>query len=654
MSLQEALNRLPQFEYQINKLESEERESHAKSSVRKNFVRQCQELHKQLDDHRKRTENTRTEETFKKNDTLERINQLRQKLSSLCPEKDQTSVSTSGESQEEKQKTEKRSVEGRRKSMMYEEDDSDEGSEIIETDVHLEEQIVPPPPAPAPAPAAVAPQPKPRQPIAITRPPNDSPTIKVMEPVVVRGNVFIALDDLEPEAEGDLPLRKGRKYRITQTRADGWWTALDENGQRGLVPKTYLQHVKEPQRVVQSKVSSRLGVRDSVIGISTTTEPSRNGEREERRAIREKECLGREFDHDPHLSLVCHLAPRLSTSNIGFHDLFWSHEKDQVFKRTVHISKIIRLVRFEKMPLIQHKALVRMALVDVTNPKATQVVSNVHTMVPRVKATTWYFEKKESNTRSCIEFSDVVLRSNYSSPTVVLVVEASHIVKTQIGIEEKSLGHTYLRLIIDDKAVPSRTNVLYLDDEIMSRMKMPEASKKRLLLQVMDVPKDKMPFVDSLPDVIVFNSLYLPFFHFYRRRAGTILIRDNRNPLSAEFVSDPLLSVFPGICDEHDIMDAMLRLWKGKKKILVKMSEAEQTAEFFQTFIHTAFFIHGSEMISYDVKDESVLFLRQDIIRPIVEALRGGAFKEFISTRKFKPINILDYSLDLLGPHSID
>lgn len=226
--------------------------------------------------------------------------------------------------------------------------------------------------------------------------------------------------------------------------------------------------------------------------------------------------------------------------------------------------------------------------------------------------------------------------------------------KTPIGFEEKSLGHTYLRLIIDDKAVPSRTNVLYLDDEIMSKMKMPEASKKRVLVQVMDVPKDKITHVDSLPDVIVFNALYLPFFHFYRRRAGTILIRDNRNPLSAEFISDPLLSVFPYICDQHDIMDVMLRLWKGKKKILAKKNEAEQTAEFFQTFVHTAFFIQGIHMISYDVKDDLILSIRRETIGPIIESLSKGLFKQFMSNQKCRPVNILDYSLDLLGSHSID
>ncbi|UMM17825.1 hypothetical protein L5515_014185 [Caenorhabditis briggsae] len=676
LSLQDAINRLPQFEHQINRLEKDQQDSSSRASLRKHFVRRCLELHKQLDDHRNRIEKIRNEGAYKKENAIEQVEKLKQRLSLLCPEKEPNSISISVDSEEEKSDLSKlRSNDQRRKSVMYDADDSQEDSDneskIIETDVNLDGAAVPstviqPPP-----------QPKPRQPIAITQPslaptiaerdrveseiaslqnPTRGDTSQFMEPVIVRGNVFVAFDNWDPEAEGDLRLVKGMKYRITQTRADGWWTALDENGQRGLVPKTYLQHLKEKPKTVQSKVSSRLGVRDSVIALTTTTTNTPNTARRDdsKRQSRQNDCLGKAFDDDIHLSLVCHMTPRLSTSNIGFHDLFWSPEKDQVFKRTIHISKIIRLVRFEKMPLLEHKALVRMALVDITNPKSTQVVSNVHTLVPRVKGSIWSFEKKEINTRSCIEFSDFVLRSNYSAPTVVLVIEASHIVKTTIGFEEKSLGHTYLRLIIDDKAVPSRTNVLYLDDEIMSKMKIPEASKKRVMVQVMDVPKDKISYVDSLPDVIIFNALYLPFFHYYRRRAGTILIRDNKNPLSAEYVSDPLLSVFPFICDQHDIMDVMLKLWKAKKKLLAKKTEAEQTAEFFQTFVHTAFFIRGIQIISYDIKDDVALSIRHQTFLPIIDALNKGLFKQFIANQKCLPVNILDYSLDLLGSHSID
>lgn len=671
LTLQDAINRLPQFEYQINKLERDKEQPSSRASFRNHFIKQCQELHKQLDEHKNRIEKIRNEEAYKKQNAIEQVEKLKLRLALLCPEKEQTSISISAESEEEKEQPKPKpkpklgEIE-RRKSMMYDDEDSQEDSdnetEIIETDVQLDD-VQPPP------------QPKPRQPIGITQPslekarnerelienevaqlqnPQRDDPSETLGPVVVKGNVFVALENWNAEVEGDLNLVKGKKYRITQTRGDGWWTALDENGQRGLIPKTLLEHVQEKPKTGPSKVSSRLGVRDSVIALTTTTDPRK---REDKKSTQQGQALGKLYDNDAHLSLICHLAPRLSTSNIGFHDLFWSHEKDQVYKRTVHISKIIRLVRFEKMPLIEHKALVRIALMDMTNPKSTQIVSNVHTLVPRVKGESWNFEKKESNTRSCIEFSDFVLRSNYSSPTIVLAIEASHIVKTPIGTEERSLGRTFLRLIIDDKAIPSRTNVLYLDDEAITKMStsMTDSTKgKRVFVQVMDVPKDKISYVDSLPDVIIFNALYLPFFHFYRRRAGTILIRDNKNPLSAEFVSDPLLSVFPYICDQHDIMDVMLKLWKGKKKVLAKKNEIEQTAEFFQTFVHTAFFIQGIQMISYDVKDETTLNIRRETILPIIDSLNKGLFKQFMSNQKCHPINILDYSLDLLGTHSID
>lgn len=79
----------------------------------------------------------------------------------------------------------------------------------------------------------------------------------------------------------------------------------------------------------------------------------------------------------------------------------------------------------------------------------------------------------------------------------------------------------------------------------------------------------------------------------------------------------------------------MLKIWKTKKKVLAKKNEAEQTAEFFQTFLHTAFFIHGIRMISYDVKDDLTLSIRQQ-----VELL----LLELVSKSGFDYCNISDYA----------
>lgn len=166
------------------------------------------------------------------------------------------------ESEDEKAKTASRTGVGpeiragsRRKSMMYNEDDSGEDSdnetEIIETDVHLEEPVAQPP------------QPKPRKPIEITRPaealtriqmerdevsllqnPTRNESSEVMEPVVVKGRTFQAIDNFEPQEAGDLALRKGEFYETKETRSDGWWLVMNGHGQVGLVPKTYLMMVE--------------------------------------------------------------------------------------------------------------------------------------------------------------------------------------------------------------------------------------------------------------------------------------------------------------------------------------------------------------------------------------------------------------------------
>ena len=41
-------------------------------------------------------------------------------------------------------------------------------------------------------------------------------------------------------------------------------------------------------------------------------------------------CLGDALRTDSHLTFQCHLTPRLSHSNLAFHDLFWNYETDKV------------------------------------------------------------------------------------------------------------------------------------------------------------------------------------------------------------------------------------------------------------------------------------------------------------------------------------
>ncbi|CAI5443671.1 unnamed protein product [Caenorhabditis angaria] len=665
MSLQDVLNRLPQFEHQINQLNRNPRDS---QSSQANFVRQARDLHKQLDEHRKRAENVKTEDSFKKRQVLDQCEALKMRLLRICPEVERNSSILSSAPTSRHSIEEEEPAKAPKKSTMYADSDS------LDADAEDEKQATPPP------------EPKKRTQIAITKnepeiweKPENQPKQKEEEEVEVAGNTFQVLKNLEPAKFGDLKIYEGDILEILETRNDGWWMAKNGKDEQGWVPKTYLKHFPKPKE--RSKLSKRLGVRDSVIA---TTQFLRRNTKPSVQPIttidvstllpnavttwtgKQITCLGDAYRCDHHLTYACHLTPRLSHTNLGFHDLFWVQDLDQVRKRNIRISRLLRIVRLEGMPLTSSKAIVRLALLDESRKRGKQIVSNVVTQMPRVKGATWHLTRAESRAEDqrSLENSDIFLRSNYSLASVVLVIEASLIVATgESGFEERSLGNIKIGLLNDEgqPKVVSRTYVEVLKRENLFGISegfggdLEQNVERRVFFKVMDVPKDKVHFMDSMPDVLLLNSLYLPFFYYYRRRAGTLLIRDNPNPLSSEMHSDPLLSIFPEISDQHDIMDAMLQLWRAKSKITAKKSEVDQTIEFFQTFLHTAYFMFATQIMpNYEIGDDVALAGRQKVIRTFLEALKVGKLKELLAIQKCRPCNIYDYSLDLMGAHSID
>uniref|UniRef100_A0A0K0DR86 SH3 domain-containing protein n=1 Tax=Angiostrongylus cantonensis TaxID=6313 RepID=A0A0K0DR86_ANGCA len=193
------------------------------------------------------------------------------------------------------------------------------------------------------------------------------------EGVVVDGSTFIVLANLRASQPGDLSISEGEILKIVQTRPDGWWMARNSSGVIGLVPKTYLRHALPMDEQRKAKEESK-----------ETTPPTRQAR-----------CLGDAQLLDPHLSFACHLTPRLSHSNIGFHDLYWNYRDDKLRKRRVRVSKLVRLVRLEGMPKQDGEVcLVRAALYDRSRRTGRQIVSNVHTIRAQVKNRTWTFNTR--------------------------------------------------------------------------------------------------------------------------------------------------------------------------------------------------------------------------------------------------------------------
>ncbi|VDD91814.1 unnamed protein product [Enterobius vermicularis] len=162
--------------------------------------------------------------------------------------------------------------------------------------------------------------------------------------------------------------------------------------------------------------------------------------------------LGAALENDIHLTCQCHLAPRLSESNLGFHDVYWNHDSNKLRKRRVRVSKIIRLIKLEKVfsdaPNVQIR-LIRACLFDFSGKTGKQIVSNVHTVKADDKnEKNWTFSNRTCGGQTGLEFSEFFVRSNYTNPNVVLMMETSVLCPNNDGrLEEEPKGYFVIPIV---------------------------------------------------------------------------------------------------------------------------------------------------------------------------------------------------------------
>ncbi|CAI4224204.1 unnamed protein product [Auanema sp. JU1783] len=467
-------------------------------------------------------------------------------------------------------------------------------------------------------------------------------------------------------------------------KPDGWWTGVNSENRSGLVPKTFLRHLPveelsqalrilekrgegdtENSRQKDSKAETEETLHDSMGKAQVADEsilPRSSSTSIPPLAMvmnRPVRCLGDALRADPHLTYACHLTPRLSHSNLAFHDLYWNYEDDKLRKRHVRVSCLIRLIRFEGMPRDIHTGLIRVALYDTSQKTGKQLVSNVHTIRAQIKGSTWTFISRADTANTGIDFSDFLLRSNYKSKEVILLLQASVITFEEGHYVENALGSYKLSMIGDnfESCIAKKTYTDYLTSEnIFDRESTPSKTNFKIVLKALDVPKDLVQYVDALPDVLLYNPMFIRITYFYRRRAGTLLLRDRSNPLSAEMISDPLLSAFPFVADQPDLMDLITGMWMSRFKQLKIKTEVNQAQTFFHIFMNTAYCIHRTAVMpDYCMWDKKVLAERQEVLKKCVDMLREyKSAARFLLTTTSKPINIYDYSMDIMGIHALD
>ncbi|KAF8364187.1 nphp-1 [Pristionchus pacificus] len=491
---------------------------------------------------------------------------------------------------------------------------------------------------------------------------------------IVSGNLFIALADLNPDQEGDLPLKKGDIIAIIETSSDGWWIGENEGKQRGLVPRTFLAHLnkddimKEPRE--NEKANRLMGREETSQVIQRAPEPDRHPPDTQRTSRTDRSTvprrygsLGEAFMYDKHVSLSCHLTPRLSESNLSFHDLFWNHKQDMLRKRHVRVSKLVRLVRIEKMNgLGEAGGLVRVCLFDRSSKTGRQIVSNVHTIRAKCGRSDWTFTEKRDKNGDGLSFGEFVLRSNYRLSRVNMLIQVSTLEKTANGeLQEKSVGLIELPLL-DDTGKVLLTNKSYAEslkevslfDDLHPGV---ASSLRKIILKVRDPPREMTHYIDSMPDILIISPLHLSPLFYFRRHAGRVLIRDKNSSFSAELINDLTLAIFPTSCDDADSLDMFAHVWVGTEKALANLNTEDITSQFHQLFSSLCLLtLCRPHMTPFSwLANPQKADKRAKEMKGLASALGAKTtVTTMLLTEKAQPLRPLFFSFDLFGEHTLD
>ncbi|KAM3718228.1 Nephrocystin-1-like protein [Dirofilaria immitis] len=696
-SFDNSQKRLQQFHKQLEKL-SQQKESHNhdndNSFVEYQFQRCCSVLRKEMDDYKRKIEGTKNmDEQHQKENTLKELETLTNQLSSLMTPGKITTANDSTKmfaseflkNEEIEEAEEKNNVQ---EEYTVEASSNDSSSDLTHTSDHStdEEQCK-------------------TQDINLREKLEDTATTNA------ENNQFIALANFEGQEEKDLTLKKNELIRIIARREDGWWLAENQNGKRGYVPKTFLKIYKEsieskeirkqfdkpspmPRQTAVTKTKQMSNLR--IIKNDDITEESKISDENEQQnetnvAIVKEITTPAEISnivHESstqsitvpdifessnsctnHLTYECYLAPRLSKSNYAFHDIYWNYEDDRLRKRRVRVSKMIKIIRLDKIQLNSidvHCRLVRAYLFDrKTTDEEYQIVSNVYTIKaqqrirePRV----WIFSTTNDIQKISLNYPSFILRSNYDQKNVTLCLEAAIVFTDHEGeMSEQSLGCVMIPIINESGhcCMQNKNYTVKMFSRNSSNIKeeIPGNRQIQITFRVSDISNNIVHQVDSLPDIFICNALFLPMFFYYRRLLGEFLTKNFINCNNAALNAEPFLATFPAIADQPDIMEMLLQLWKVeiKKTANKKLSEVEEAMQFRSFFLTTGFILHQTvAMPKFSWTNARCFADRQAILNHFREQyLHNFDAIKYLSRQRCHPINIYNYAVDIIGPHAV-
>ncbi|XP_072807548.1 nephrocystin-1 isoform X2 [Vicugna pacos] len=515
------------------------------------------------------------------------------------------------------------------------------------------------------------------------------------------GGEYIAIGDFTAQQVGDLTFKKGEILLVIEKHPDGWWMAKNSKGDKGLIPRTYL----EPCNKEEGQESSEEGSEEGVEAGEETAEEAEVKQRPEshwstvRKAISEintvdmltamgaipagfrPSTLSQLLEEGTQFRASYFLQPELTPSQLAFRDLTWDAKAGSIRSRPSRVSLILTLWSCKMIPLPGSSIQVLSRHVRLCVFDGNKVLSNIHTVratwQPK-KPKTWAFSPQVTGILPCLLDGDCFIRSNSSSPDLGILFELgiSYIRNSTGERGELSCGWVFLKLFdASGIPIPAKTYELFLNggtpyekgvevDPSVSRrahssvfhQMMTMRRRPQLLVKLRSLNGRSRNMLSLLPETLIGSMCSVHLLIFYRQILGDVLLRDRTSPDSADLISNPVLATFPKLLEQPDLMDALRSSWAEKESTLKRSEKRDREflkAVFLLVYHDCALpLLHSTLLPPFRWAEEETEAARWKVIAGFLKQNQEneGALQALLSPEGIhEPFDISEQTYDFLG-----
>ncbi|XP_078300867.1 nephrocystin-1 isoform X1 [Panthera onca] len=512
---------------------------------------------------------------------------------------------------------------------------------------------------------------------------------------------YIAIGDFTAQQAGDLTFKKGEILLVIEKKPDGWWIAKNTKGNKGLIPRTYL----EPYNKEEGQDSSEEGSEEDTEVGDQTAEGAEVKQRTDshwnavRKAISEintidvlttmgaipsgfrPSMLFQLLEEGNQFQASYFLQPELTPSQLAFRDLMWDAKAGTIKSIPSRVSFILTLWSCKMIPLPGTSIQVLSRHVSLCLFDGNKVLSNIHTVratwQPK-KPKTWTFSPQVTGILPCLLDGDCFIRSNSSSPDLGILFELgiSYIRNSTGERGELSCGWVFLKLFdAGGLPIPAKTYELFLNggtpyekgvevDPSVSRkahgnvfhQMMMMRRQPQLLVKLRSSNRRSRNLLSLLPETLIGSMCSIHLLIFYRQILGDVLLKDRMSMQSADLISNPVLATFPKLLEQPDMMDALRSSWAEKESTLKRSEKRDK--EFLKAMFLLVYhncmvpLLHSTLLPPYRWAEEETEAARWKVITDFLKQNQDGegGLQALLSPHGVhEPFDISEQTYDFLG-----